>query len=496
MWQVSQFTVVRNLADRALPTHHLVFNTRSGRCMILRTRDWQRILEALPDPQTAPAEVRQAIDGLLEAQMLVSASADERQLFGASFDALRAHPQRIFPLIAVTTACNIGCTYCYEEGTSSLTMTERVVAGVLRWMERRIVQDGIREIYPGLFGGEPLLYPRLLFQVMDGFHELRQRYGVTGEFYSSSNGMLLTEQLAEQLGKRGLTQLQISLDGPAEIHDIRRIGKRGQPSFQEALRGIKIAVEYIRNVTVKVNFDRQNRSSVSALFDLLCAQGLQSRVDVKLEAIAHQLPGSRTLHDPAHVIPPEAVEMADAYLELMLVARQRGLKVRQDTAHTTPCMFSSQHGVIIGPEGNIYKCISLVGRPEFKVGTVFADTYDHEEYERQMDTTRRLSQCYEEACPYIPVCAGGCAYEAVVRTGRYDVRYCTRPHLEAFHYKRYLLRYQKQLEALGMRPLTAAELQESAMAAAPPAASVQVVPLHSIRKRSSVPGPKGGPEHG
>lgn len=493
MWQVSQFTVVRNLADRALPTHNLVFNTRSGRCMVLRAQDWQRILEALPAPQEAPADVRQAIDGLLEAQMLVPAHADERQLFGASFDALRARPQHIFPLIAVTTACNIGCTYCYEEGTRSQTMSERVIVGVLDWMERRIVQDGIREISPGLFGGEPLLYPRLLLRIMDGFAVLRQRYGVTGEFYSSSNGMLLTPELAAALGSRGLTQLQISLDGTAEVHDARRRGKKGQPSFQEALRGIKIAAAHIRNVTVKVNFDRQNRSSIGALFDLLVAEGLQQVVDVKLEAIAHQMPGSRTLHDPGHVIPPAAVEMADAYLELMLLARQRGLRVRQDTAHTTPCMFSSQHGVIIGPDGSIYKCISLVGRPEFKVGTVFAETYDTEEYERQMDTGKRLVQCYEEACPYIPVCAGGCAYESVVRTGRYDLRYCTRPHLEAFHYKRYLLRYHRRLEALGMRPLTVSELGETARASLPAA---PVVPLQSIRRRSSaLPGAKGAHDH-
>ena len=496
MWQVSQFTVVRNLADHALPTHNLVFNTRSGRCMILREQDWQRILEALSAPQSAPAEVRNAINGLLEARMLVGVDADERQGFGASFDAMRYHPQRIFPLIAVTTACNIGCTYCYEEGTRSLTMTEPVIAGVLRWMEQRIVQDGIREICPGLFGGEPFLYPRLLFRLMDGFHELVRRYNVTGEFYSSSNGMLLTPWLAEQLGRRGLTQLQISLDGTEEIHNARRTGKKGQPSYQESLRGLKVAVEHIRNVTVKVNFDRHNRASIRALFDQLIEEGLHKRVDVKLEAIAYQIPGSRVQHDPSYVIPPESVEMADAYLEMMLEARQRGIKVRQDTAHTTPCMFSSHHGVIIGPEGNIYKCISLVGRPEFSVGTVFDDAYNTEEYERQMDTTKRLSQCYEEACPYIPVCAGGCAYESVVRTGRYDLRYCTRPQLEAFHYKRYLLRYQKQLEALGMRPLTAQELSETVVSPPSTPAPAHLVPLQSIRKRSSlVPGARGAQAH-
>jgi uncharacterized protein len=143
----------------------------------------------------------------------------------------------------------------------------------------------------------------------------------------------------------------------------------------------------------------------------------------------------------------------------MVEAKRRGIRVGPDTAHTTPCMFSSHHGVIIGPEGNIYKCISLVGRDEFKVGTVFDDAYDEEEYRAQMNVTKRVEECYEERCPYIPVCAGGCAYESIVRTGTYGVRFCTKSYLEAYHYKRYLLRHQGKLVALGADPLTPEELR-------------------------------------
>jgi hypothetical protein len=35
MWQLSQFTVVRDLAERDLITHNLVFNTSTNKCIVI-----------------------------------------------------------------------------------------------------------------------------------------------------------------------------------------------------------------------------------------------------------------------------------------------------------------------------------------------------------------------------------------------------------------------------------------------------------------------------
>lgn len=461
MWKISQFTVVRNLADRDLPTHNLVFNTENGRSITVDDNDWRAIVTALACPAGADAPVSDAIDELAQKRFIVPAEEDQASTFQAKFDKQRRNPARIFPLLAVTSGCNIACTYCYEAGVTSKTMSEDVVDGCIKWIERRVVQDGIRGVYPGLFGGEPLMMPRLLFSIMDKFNVLKARYGFAGEFYCSSNGLLLTEQLAEDLADRGLTQIQISLDGPESVHDKRRVGHKGQATFQRSLKAIHVALQHIKNVTVKVNFDRQNRALMPELYDLIVSEGWQDRVDIKLEAIAYQFPDSKVAHSSRFPIPPESVELADAYTELMLEARRRGIRVSSDTAHTTPCMFSSEHGVLIGPEGEIYKCISFVGRKEYAVGSVFADDYDRANYDDQMNAFKRLEECYAEECSYIPVCGGGCAYESAVRTGRYDVRFCTKQYLAEFHFKRHLIRYRRQLEGLGMRPLSSEELNLS-----------------------------------
>lgn len=466
MWKLSQFTVVRTLEEQGLPEHALVFNTRTGRCTAVPTDAWARILAHLDPTDPTPADVGAAVGRLAEQGYLVPRAEDEAATFRAQFDRQRHAPAQIFPLLAVTSKCNIACTYCYEAGVQGANMGDDVVEGVLRWFERRIVNDGIRGIHPGLFGGEPLMRPATLLRLMDGLNRLSARYGTAASYYCSSNGLLLTPALARQLAARGLAQIQISLDGPQAIHDERRVGHHGEGSYAKSVQAVQLAVDHVPQVTVKVNFDRHNRGFVHQVFDGLVDAGLAGRVDVKLEAIAYQFADSGVAHDPSLPIPPESPELADAYNELSLEALHRGLKVSRDTAHTTPCMFSSEHGVLIGPEGEIYKCISLVGRKEFAVGSVFDDDYVTAEYEAQMDAYKRTVDCYEERCPYIPVCAGGCAYESIIRTGRYDLRFCTKDYLAEFHFKRHLVRSRAGLERLGMRPPAAADFQATAVPAA------------------------------
>lgn len=147
------------------------------------------------------------------------------------------------------------------------------------------------------------------------------------------------------------------------------------PNVQGSLSRIDIP-----QVTVKVNFDRHNRAHIAEVFDELVAEGIADRVDVKPEA---------------------------------------------------------EHGVLIGPDGSIYKCISFVGRPEFSVGSVLEDDDDRPAYDAQMNVYKRTEDCFRERCPYLPVCGGGSAYESAVRTGDYDRRFCTKSYLAEFHFKRH-----------------------------------------------------------
>lgn len=453
MLKISQFTVTEPLADRGLPGEVLVYSTRSSQAVVLAARGWAQMAQDLASGKASLAQ--QSVRHLVKLGLLVPDALNEQDDLLAEFDAQRWQPRRIYPIIAFTTGCNIACTYCYEDGVQARTMSPDVVDATADWLIRRIEEDGIGEMYPSLFGGEPLLYPKLLFRLMDKVNAAARRNGATVNFACSSNGLFLTPQFARDLLVRGMTQIQISLDGTKAVHDLRRGGKRGQSTFDGALEGLKVAAAVFPGTTLKVNFDRQNLAEIPPMLDEIERSGLRDSIDVKFEAIAQQFPSSKVAHDPAFVIPPDSVELADAYTRLQIAARDRGFVVSHDTAHTTPCMLTSHHGVIIGPDGAIYKCISLVGRSQAAVGSIFEDGYAAEPYGKQMDVRRKTEACFAEACPFVPVCMGGCGYEAAIRGGEVHDRFCTYPNMKRYHFQQTLLRHEAALRKRGMQPLAA-----------------------------------------
>lgn len=125
-------------------------------------------------------------------------------------------------LLLCTSRCNLRCGICgYGQATGGLDLPYSLV----KRLSSELTEAGVKTVY--LSGGEPLLhqdFDALLATLLDAGLNVRL----------STNGTLLTP--ARINGLRRLTDISISLDGPAEIHD----QIRGVPgSFDRAVRGIR-----------------------------------------------------------------------------------------------------------------------------------------------------------------------------------------------------------------------------------------------------------------
>jgi len=86
-----------------------------------------------------------------------------------------------------------------------------------------------------LHGGEPLLLgPRKLDQVL-----LTLRTAVPSDcsFGLQTNGILITNEILDICFKHRTT-ISVSIDGPKEVHDRRRVTHNGEGTFQQVLEGI------------------------------------------------------------------------------------------------------------------------------------------------------------------------------------------------------------------------------------------------------------------
>ena len=146
-------------------------------------------------------------------------------------------------LLKVTSRCNINCTYCYvyNHGDTSWQrmpkhMSIATVQAVIQQMAA-LYEDQRHPFAIVLHGGEPLLLPRNILQLLlDG---LADSLPATCTRAIQTNGMLIDDDLLE-LCLRTNTTLSVSLDGPEDVNDAFRIAFNGDGTFARTLAGINL----------------------------------------------------------------------------------------------------------------------------------------------------------------------------------------------------------------------------------------------------------------
>lgn len=134
--------------------------------------------------------------------------------------------------LEVVAACNLTCTHCFA---GSLPRREEpLTLAELDALFGQMAALGTFRL--GLTGGEPLLR-KDLFQIID----LATGHGLCP--CVTTNGLLITEEIAREFGRRELVWLNVSLEGAsAGTNDLIR----GTGTFNRVLEGIRILREHSR----------------------------------------------------------------------------------------------------------------------------------------------------------------------------------------------------------------------------------------------------------
>jgi uncharacterized protein len=152
--------------------------------------------------------------------------------------------------------CNLRCVYCYE--TFALGhMKLDVVEGIVRLIEKR-VPYGLEWLELDFFGGEPLGAWNTVKYITGNAYELCEQRGVKLVGGMTTNATLLQKDRLEWLVRHGITAFQITLDGPREIHDARRVSAQKTGSFDVVWQ--RLAMMHASNlagleVTIRLHFD-------------------------------------------------------------------------------------------------------------------------------------------------------------------------------------------------------------------------------------------------
>jgi len=156
----------------------------------------------------------------------------------------------------LTRRCNLFCAHCYTDSHDREYEGELTTEEALRVIDD-LAQFGVPVI---LFsGGEPLLRHDL-FELI----RYAKEKGIRGVL--STNGTLITRDVARRLKEFGLSYVGISIDGPEHVHDKFR-GKKG--AFQASLQAIRDCLAEEIRVGIRMTLTRYNHEYIDDVFRLI-----------------------------------------------------------------------------------------------------------------------------------------------------------------------------------------------------------------------------------
>ena len=160
-----------------------------------------------------------------------------------------------------TRQCNLSCLHCYASADNHKSPEEMSTADGKAFI-RDLADFGVPVI---LFsGGEPLLR-KDLFSMANLAKEIGIRTAL------STNGTLITGELANQIKRVDFAEVGISLDGIGANNDRFR-GRSG--AFEDALTGIRNCVALGLRVSLRLTITRHNYQDIPEIFKLVEDEGI------------------------------------------------------------------------------------------------------------------------------------------------------------------------------------------------------------------------------
>lgn len=322
-------------------------------------------------------------------------------------------PRRLVAVLKLIEACNLACAYCYQSGRlrPGQVMTPATLDRVLSEVSR-ITQGPASLLW---FGGEPTLV---------GLQRFREAIERADRFFEGrpvrhslqTNAVLIDQDWAAYLASRrfGVT---LSLDGPAEMHDARRLNQGGRGSHAAVVRALELLQSAGIVPRSSCVVDSHTLEHPEALVDYFAALGLPE-VDFApgLRSVGGQL--------EVRVGALEFGRFMTRVLDRWLALGRSDFKIRglagvvRKLSGLDPgyCKLEGDCSAYItfAHNGDVYPCDEFSTFPETRLGNLHAS-----DLEELLDSpaTRAMFRAWSAVpaecsdCRWRDLCRGGCPFE-------------------------------------------------------------------------------------
>lgn len=325
-------------------------------------------------------------------------------------------------VICPTYGCNLRCTYCFEKDLpdnphknmddTMLQMAFDAIKAVSNKIDKEI---GAVE----LFGGEPIL-PRnkgMVKKILDFAVENGAKITIVTNGVFAGNFIDIFQPVRENI-----EMLQITLDGPREIHDSRRKAPSGKGSFDEISYGISRLLDAGINVNARINIDCENIEKLPEIYNYMKDRGWTDHPNFKskpslvtdhttLDYIDPIIPEDKLLEKLIGIYDSHP-ELEEAFGFYSFKPIRHIVDILNGAPNVSPRYFNCESNLlelyIFCPDGLIYTCPESIGSESVSIGEFSPGLKLSQE---GMDLWRdrdivNIEKC--RGCKFAPICGGGC----------------------------------------------------------------------------------------
>jgi len=374
----------------------------TGALVVFEKTQSDKVLIALEENQVA-AIPEEFMEVLQEDGYIIGSEIDELKNIEDLVSKRQNLIDEYFFSILLNLDCNFKCFYCFESHTGEY-LNDIVSQKIISMINK--ISKSAKKISVDWYGGEPLLSFDRMCVLNNKFMEICAANDIQYCASVTTNGYLLTPLVIEYLKTIPLSHLQITLDGPAETHNVSRPLKNGDPTFDIILKNIKNAVDQRIEVMVRVNVTKINIDRIVELYQAIEGQGLKNKVQIMLRPVVSSL-----AHPCAEYCLPE-VELAGKVADIYKQMAEEGWVIFpnvDDMQCMGFCHAEFPGRFMVDIQGHLYKCGEHF-TPEESIGRI----KDEGSLILNQDKSKRFvnknpldfSEC--KSCNILPICMGGC----------------------------------------------------------------------------------------
>ncbi|MCQ2519218.1 MAG: radical SAM protein [Lachnospiraceae bacterium] len=305
--------------------------------------------------------------------------------------------------LELTVLCNEHCRHCgsqcgdvYNEKPLTLEEYKKILDDVKRDFD-------ISKMRLCVTGGEPLLYPDF-FELMNYANKLGYSWGMT------SNGTLITEDVAKRLKESGMSTISVSVDGLKDTHDWFR---ESVGSYERTMQGIQNLLKFgnFKHVQITTVVHHRNYGELEEMYELFSKTGVRSWRVINIEPIG------RAKENPELMLTKEEYRGLIDFIEKHRFSGN--MEVSYGCSHylgvkhereVRKWYFLCNAGVYVASimnNGNITACLDIERRPELIQGNIRVDRLKdvwENKFEIFRTDFRKAGKCAK--CKQYPFCAG------------------------------------------------------------------------------------------